>query len=222
MERVIDQITAHPLFLKLKDVVEDNPWHDHESALDHSLETYQIAKREISAKFIINPKAKKSFKKFVNTKIGGTSRGEVMVLIALVHDIGKILYTKEDGDKKSILVRLADGMTTAPDHEYWSSTIVGELLTDCGFTDKKVIEYIKKVIRLHNTFHDNYIMSFKDRPFSELINDLKSRAENVYIEALFNIYCDNFTAKVAQSAQGIRIRIFNEPSLYTERKYFIP
>lgn len=216
----VAKIIKHPYFLKLKTVIENNPWHDHEPTYDHSLKTYNIAKENISGDFITNKEAKKLFQAFIHEAITEFSRKDIMLLTALLHDIGKILSVDEDGKIRPILTKNEDGTTSFPGHEYYGSTIVPSLLEDCNFS-KETISSIQPVIRMHDTFSDSYMVTKKDWPTELLINDVKSRAEGLYIEALFNIYCDTYTASISEPARKVIVKIFNGPSLYTRRTYLV-
>ncbi len=124
MNNLIEKIILDPLFLKLKDVIENNPSHNHERVCDHLIKTRDIAQREISGEFIISPEAKKLFLEFVNEDLYGMKRADIMILIALLHDVGKILSVKEGDNLHPILVTNSSGITFLPGHEYWGSTIV--------------------------------------------------------------------------------------------------
>lgn len=219
-DELIQEIISSPLFLKLKDVIENNPWHDHESVYDHLIKTYKTAKEQINGNFITNPNAKKLFLEFVNSDFEGIKIFDTIIITALIHDIGKILYYK-DGDKEQPLRHEdSEGITRMPGHEYWGSTIVGNLLKDLNL-NPKVLEKITKVVRLHDTFNDSYLTNLDLNQIDKAIDDVKARAEGVYKEALFNIYCDVFTAKPSIESIKKIAQIFNQPSLYSKREYFI-
>lgn len=201
---LIEEIIKTPLFLKLKDVVENNPWHDHESVYDHSIKTKDIAKREIPGDFITNPEAKKLFLQFVNEDFYGMRRADLMILIALLHDIGKII---------SVKITDANGITSIPGHEYSGSTIVGKLLEPLSL-NSEIITYIIKGIRTHGAFQGEYFSSKKTWPIEAIINSIKSKAEGLYIESMFNNFCDVYTAPPFQPYKPIVIKIFSEPKLY--------
>jgi len=220
LDKLITTITNHPLFLKLKTVIENNPYHTNEDVYSHSLKTKDIARQIISGNFITNPEAKKRYDTFVNEDVSGMKRKNVMVLIALLHDIGKILYVKEAGSIRPILETRTDSSTSCPGHEYWGSTIVGSLLKELHFPDE-LIRYIARVIALHDTYNDGYWSAKAVWPMPQLINDVKSRAETVSIEALFNIYCDNYTVAISAPSRELIQKIYNEPSLYDTRGYII-
>ncbi len=220
LEEIIENIIQNPLFIRLKDVVENNPSHDHEPVYNHLIKTKDIAQREISGEFIINPEAKKLFLEFVNADFHGMKRVDIIILIALLHDVGKILSTKDRDSLHPILVTNSFGVTSLPGHEYWGSTIAEKFLKEFSL-DPQILSYISNVIRLHDTFNKDYWSSRKDWPIETILNDVKSRAEGLYKEALFNIYCDCFTAEPFQFSKEMIVKIFNEPNLYIEREYVI-
>jgi len=220
IEYIIQTIIKKKEFRKLKSVKENNPWHDHESVYDHSIKTMKIAKKEVKGKFITNHKAKELYFHFINKHIDGIKRADVMVLIALLHDIGKALSYKEGGQILPVVTTHKNGLTTAPGHQYYGSTLVEDLLTPLGFSPK-LIFYIAKIITLHDTFNDYYFTSKIDWDFTEIISDVKAQSEGLYIETLFNIYCDNYTAVASKLSRDFIIKLFNKPMLYVERKYFL-
>lgn len=219
-QEYIKKIIDNPLFLKLEEVVESNPYHDHEAVFDHLIKTKDIAKRQITGDFITNPEAKKLFLRFINEDFQGMRRTDIIILIALLHDIGKILKVKEGDSAETIMVTDSSGITSAPGHEYWGSTIVAKILQDLSIKPE-IITYIANVIRLHDSFGGPYWASKKDWPWDLILNDIKSRAEGFYKETLFNIYCDCFNAKPFESDKKMIIKVFNEPNLYIEREYVI-
>lgn len=220
LDLIVEKTINNSLFLKLKNVIENNPWHDRESVYDHLLKTYKIAKEQIEVDFIKNEEAKKSFLGFINEESDGVKIKDLMLITALIHDIGKILYYKENNQEKPLRHENANGITKMPGHEYWGSTIVPELLKDTGLS-KDNTQRIAKVVRLHDTFSDSYLGGLKDKDIDFVIDDIKARAEGFYKEALFNIYCDVFTATPSQQSIKRIIEIFNSPTFYTQREYFI-
>ena len=220
LEKAIQTIIQNTLFLGLKDVVENNAYHDHEPVYSHLIKTKDIALNEIKGDFITSLEAKKHFLKFVNENFQGMKRADIMILIALLHDIGKILSVKEDDNVRPIAVTDSSGTTSIPGHEYWGSTIIGTILQD--FTLKfEIITYIVNVVRLHDTFGGVFFDTRKDLSTETLLNDVKSRAEGLYKEAMFNQYCDCFSAKPFEYGKEMLIKLFNEPDLYKKREYVI-
>ncbi|HYM65569.1 MAG TPA: HD domain-containing protein [Candidatus Sulfotelmatobacter sp.] len=215
-----EKISTNPLFLKLKEIEENNEYHDHEKTYDHLIKTFEIAKKQITADFIKNETAKKLFLEFVNTPFENLNNGEIMLLTALLHDIGKILYYKDGENEFTLRHKNSDGIVSNPGHEYWGSKFVKEFVKDTELSEK-VIEKISKIIRLHDTFGAHYFEPKLNLSIEEIMDDVKARAEGLYIEELFNVYCDCFTAKPFEKSKNKVIEIFNQPSLYVKREYFI-
>lgn len=216
MDIIIEKIVNNPLFLQLKNVIENNPWHDHESVYDHLIKTHKTADEKISGNFITNPHAKKLFLDFVNENLGGVKRKDLILVTALIHDIEKVFYYKHKNNEKILTRKNASKIIKIPQQKYLKSNIVAELLKDTGFSQKN-IEIISKIVKLHDTFNDSYFYGLKNKNVNFIINDIKSKAEGFYIEALFNIYCDVYYAKISKDSIRKITEIFNSPYLYTNK-----
>ncbi len=220
IDKLIEKIINTPLFLRLKNVEENGPYHDHELTYDHLIKTKNIAQRELKAEFITNSDAKKAFLEYINENFYGFKKADLIVIIALLHDVGKILSVKENGIIRSIVITASDGETIIPGHEYWGSTIVSEFLKDLSLP-KEVIDYVSNVVGLHGEFQGEYLPSRRDWPMEKLLNDIKSKAQGLYIESLFNHYCDVHTAGPFKEVKPLVIKVFNQPELYIKREYVI-
>lgn len=220
LDSIVEKIIANPFFLRLEDSIENNSYHDHEKTYDHLIKTYTIAKEQIKGDFITNPDARRLFLEFVNTPLEELTNGDVMVLTALLHDVGKILSYKEGDVEQTLRHENSDGIVFNPGHEYWGSTIVSEFLKD-SVISVKIVDKIAAVIRMHDTFGAQYLTPKLNLPMPEIIDDVKARAEGLYKEAMFNQYCDCFTAKPFEACKAKVVEIFSEPSLYLKREYFI-
>lgn len=200
---LIGKIIKNPFFLKLKDVVENNPWHDHESVYDHSIKTKDIAKREISGDFITNHEAKKLFLRIVNEDFHGMRRIDLIILVALLHDIGKL-------ETPQIIV---DNMTQAPGHEVKGGEIVSQFLRSFNLTDQQ-IEYVSKLVGTHDCFQREYLPQRENLSIQDIVADMKTKADGLYIESMFNNFCDVYTAPPFQPYKHLVIKIFSEPKFY--------
>lgn len=203
MNADIQKIIQNPLFLRLKDIIENNAFHNHESVFDHLVKTKDIAFREINGNFITNPDAKKLFLGFVNEKMDGRKRGDLMILAALLHDVGKL-------ETPQVIV---DCMTQAPGHEAKGGEIVPRFLEGLSLTDKQ-IEYISKIVGTHNAFQEEYLSQRGNLPIQDIVNDMKSKPDGLYIESMFNNFCDVYDAEPFQPYKDLVIKIFSEPKLY--------
>ena len=219
LEKAVEQIKNNKNFLKLRNVIENNAYHNHESVFDHLVKTYEIAKREIKASFITNEEAKRSFEDYINQEIGGIKKKDLMLIFALIHDIGKVIVFEENGKKTSIVVTQPEGTTLAPGHEYWGSLIVEDMTKEAGFS-KEILLYLSKCVRLHGSFNTQW-MPHQDLGASELLPLLKLHCENIHVEQIFNGYCDCYTAAPFQGAIPIIHELLNNPDTYKSVKYYI-
>ena len=224
-DQIVSRIINNNHFIKLKKIVENvEGWHDHEDVFSHSLKTADIAKRERTGKFITNRKARTLFLKWMTEETYGMKRQDVVVLIALLHDCGKILNYHEGKNTKSLITKYPPqpSQTMCEGHEYWGGQLVVEkMLKTLGFTSK-LMQYIKTVVKVHGVFSNPYFPSKQNWSLPHIIADAKAQAGGYYKEAMFSMYCDGYTASAFTEGRKKIEEIFNDPSYYITRNYFIP
>lgn len=219
IETISQKIISSPLFLKLKEVTENNSYHDHETVYNHLIKTFEKAKLEIKGENITNPDAKTKYLEFLSQEVGGVKKEILIQILALVHDIGKMTSFTENGQTKPIVEQKPNGTTEAPGHEYAGSVIAKEVLKDTGLSNE-AIEYLAKGIRLHNSFN-GYFQQTGLVPANDFILSMKQRSEGMHVEETFNALCDNFSALPFKEALGLITAMFNNPDFYESREYFV-
>ncbi|HUQ85552.1 MAG TPA: HD domain-containing protein [Candidatus Limnocylindrales bacterium] len=223
LKLIIEQITTNSLFARLKDIQQNHKgWHDHESIFDHSVKTADIAKIVCEGDFITNPQADQLFSDWINEDLYRLKRKEIVVLTALVHDCGKILNTRDEEQFSTLSVQKPNyqNQNIFPGHEYWGGElVVPKILKDTDLPSGAK-QLIASVVKQHGVFSD-FFNSRKDWPIKDLINFVKSQAEGYYMESLFNMYCDGFTASGFLYGKKRIEELFNESTLYIKREYFI-
>lgn len=213
-----DKIIAHTYFQKAKDIVEDNVCHHKEKVYDHLLATAKRAEEAVKGEFITNKEAKKLFTSWMNEEKLGMKYKDVAVLIALLHDIGKILVYEEDGKTRHIVQTLKDDTTYAPGHEYWGSSLALKILTDIGvFGD--AVYFVAMVIKLHGSLMFPNFDKKKD--IKEHISDMKTLGQGLEKEILFNIYVDVTKCEMFGGWLEVVKEMFDTPEFYQPRKYFV-
>lgn len=219
IETISQKIITSPLFLKLKNVIENNPYHDHESVYDHLIKAFEKAKIEIKGEKITNPQAKEKYLEFLKQTVGGVRKEILLQILALIHDIGKMTCFNENGKIKPILEQKPDGTTQALGHEYAGSVIAFEVLKDTRLS-QEAIEYLAKGIRLHNSFNGYY----KETGLVDaktFITSMKQKSEGMHVEQTFNSICDNYSAIPFKPALSLITEMLNDPNFYEPREYFI-
>jgi len=220
IDELINKIKNVPKFLNLKKVIENNQYHYNQSVYDHILEVLERAVNFSSGDFIENEEAKRLFIEFTNQEIGELKIKDSMLLTALLHDVSKSAkYNDGDGKEQAVLKTDSNGKTEGQMHEYVSSLLAPQFLEDRGLSEEAV-NHVCKVIKLHDAFDEDYFKMVLDWPIEQIVDNVKLRAEGVYIEALFNIYCDCFTAKPFQFALKTIEKIFESPFLYSKRAFY--
>ncbi len=222
-QQLQEQIIVHPLFQKLTGIIENYPgYHDNESTYDHLLKTADVAKQILDGSFITNSQAKEKFLQLVDQKIHGTKLRTIMLITALLHDCGKLLLYKEDTETKPLRMGTTEGNTPMPGHPFWGGRIVvPAILKDLPLTSSAK-QMIADVIKVHDAYAEPYFTSKKDWSLAAIISDIKSGATGYYEEALFNQYCDCYSAEAFSLGKGIIEKVFNDPSFYNKRKYILP
>jgi hypothetical protein len=221
LKETLEQIKSHPLFLHLKDIVENSDgWHDKETVYDHLLKTANHANKFSSGNFITNPESREKFTSWMNEDFHGMKKSDGAILIGLLHDCGKILYYEEGGQKKS-LIKEINGQTSCPGHEYWGGRLVVPELLKTIKLAPEIKKFIAEAIKVHGAFSDNYFPSKKDWSIDTVVSDIKARANGYYQESLFNQYVDCYDAPAFEYGKKKIEEVFNYSYFYTAREYFI-
>lgn len=217
------QIIFHSLFQKLKNIEEYFPgYHEHETTYDHLLKTARIAEDNIDGHFITNPLAKERFLELVHQKMHGTDLQTIMILTALLHDAGKLLLYKESGKTKPLRVVDEQGFTPFPGHPFWGGRlVVPEILQDIDLTPGAK-QMIADIVKVHNAYEEPFFTAKKGWTLERIISEIKSGATGYYEEALFNLYCDCYTATPFAFGKNMIEKIFNDPAFYNKRLYLLP
>lgn len=216
LQKALEQIKNNKDFLKLKKVIENNAYHDHESVFDHLVKTHATAEKEIKADFITNKNTKEVFEEYINEEIAGIKKRDLMQIFALIHDIGKVIVFENN---QSMVKVNEDGNTVATGHEYWGSLIVGEITKEVELPED-ALNYLSKCVRLHGVFNNTWQANKTLNP-EELMRLLKLSSENIHIEQVFNGYVDCFSAIPFQPAIPTIHAILNNPDAYKPMKHTI-
>ncbi|MGI8420097.1 MAG: CRISPR-associated endonuclease Cas3'' [Candidatus Levyibacteriota bacterium] len=213
-----EKIITHPYFQKTKTIIENNVCHENESVYDHSLATAKRADECVTGAFVSNPKAKVLFNKWMQEEPFGMQYKHIAVVIALLHDIGKILVYEENSQQIPLNAIQEDGKTRASGHEYWGSTIVPEILCDVGLS-AELATYIANIVKLHGVLMMPHFV--KTKTLEEYISDMKTQGQGFEKEILFNIYADTANCPIFKSWLETVIQIFNIETFYQKRNYVI-
>lgn len=98
--------------------------------------------------------------------------------------------------------------------------VVPELLKNIPIS-REVKRYIEQVIEYHGLY-SAFFPSKEQWSLGEVMDNVKSYYCGYYIEGLFNMYCDGYTATAFEVGKRRIEELFNTPEFYIPREYFIP
>jgi putative nucleotidyltransferase with HDIG domain len=134
-----------PELYKLKDIVENNPWHNEESVFDHTISVLNNLEKIIRT-------LKKKVKQDLNKIIEKHSRKDLLIVATLFHDIGK----------GETIISLDSGVRCCPDHERVGAKKIEKILRRFNLS-KKESKIITDIVRNHGVIHD--IVGLRDKDF---------------------------------------------------------
>lgn len=210
LEEIAEQIINHPYFQKSKLPIENNGNHIDDPVFEHQMRTYEKAKDLVKGELITNSEAKTEFENLMNTEIEKIKTEDLLQIVSLLHDIGKIIVFNDNGKDFPLLRSLQNGKTDAPVHEYWGSLLAREILLELNLPTT-AIDYITNCIRLHNS---GFNFWFENIPNEKRLFEIKLRSENLHAEIIFGTYCDLFYGDGFKNQLNLPIEILNMPEAY--------
>ncbi len=159
-----------PEFYELKNVVENNDWHHKENVFDHTLSVLDNLEKAFR-------NLNKATEQFLNKKIDGITRKNLLKVAALFHDIAK---------KETIANN--NSLTLCPSHEDKGSIKARTILKRFKLSDKE-LKFILSIIKNHGLIHK--ILPPDNQNFQkEFASFKKSFLHNIYPELILLAFAD--------------------------------
>lgn len=157
-ERTVREVCKEVGFNETKNIIENNIVHSDESVYDHTLNVVSKFIRYLEFSFIDDLRTKNTARSYFSQRIGKLSRAELFILSAYIHDIGK----------RDVLRRDNEDNTTVIGHEKISAELSRKVLFKLRF-DKKDIQYVYDLIRLHSGFSLRFLDYLQSLRLTNLI-----------------------------------------------------
>jgi putative nucleotidyltransferase with HDIG domain len=158
-----------PEIYQLKEIIENNDWHNHESVFDHTLTVLRELKKIIKTS---SPKIKRE----LNKRIDNYRRKDLLFLAALFHDIGK---------RKTL--RKINDITWSSGHEREGAKKVKKILDRFDLSEKEK-RIVRKIVRNHGLIP---IIAYpKNNNLSREFNEFKSRYSDIFLELILLAIAD--------------------------------
>jgi putative nucleotidyltransferase with HDIG domain len=158
-----------PEIYQLKEVIENNDWHNHESVFDHTLTVLRELKKIIRDG---SPKIKKEF----NKRLDYYRRKDLLFLAVLFHDIGK----------KATLRKIND-ITSSSAHEKEGAKKVKKILDKFDLSEKEK-RIVRKIVRNHGLI--SIIVDPKNNNLSQEFKKFKSSYSDILLELILLAIAD--------------------------------
>lgn len=160
-----------PDFYELKDVIENNDWHNNESTFDHTLNVLKNYNN-----FLKQNKNKK-LEKYLNQKVDSLKRKDLLCLAIIFHDFGKKETLKLDGK-----------ISTFPLHEKISVLKIKKILTKLKLSasEKKIVN---SVISKHTSLYEMF--AFENEKLENQFNKIEKASGNYIIELVLLVLNDS-------------------------------
>lgn len=152
-----------PEIYELREVIENNDWHNNQSVFDHTILVLEKLKELLK-----RTNNKISF--YLNQKINNHTRKELLFLGALFHDIGK----------KETLVE-NNNLTWCYGHEETGFNKVKTILNRFDLSENEK-EIIAKIIKHHSEIH--FILESGNKKLEEQYNEFKANREDIFLELI--------------------------------------
>ncbi|MCK4589850.1 MAG: HD domain-containing protein [Nanoarchaeota archaeon] len=165
-----------PEFYELKDVIENNEAHVNDSVFNHSVNYIKKLQEFI-------PTLNKKIQKYLDQKIDNHTKKELLIIVALFHDIAKGETMAEK-----------NGETFCPEHELQGSIKVKPILERFDLTPKQK-DYILDTIKNHGHPH---VAVMSDAPEENLKKFVENFSNN-YIELIILAISDTMASQLDQS-----------------------
>ncbi len=135
-----------PELYELEKVIENNPWHNHESTFGHTLsvmeELRKLSRVPYLEKFLKDRQAALRLKKYLDSKLKDSPRKDLLFWAGLLHDFGK---------KETFVSK--DGISSFPEHEKISVLKARKILKRWNFPREEA-DFILKIIAHHSLIHE--------------------------------------------------------------------
>jgi hypothetical protein len=172
-----------PEFYELRNIVENNDWHDNDPVFNHVLfvseklgEVLENVKDEIST--------------YLGQKITNYTRKDILFLASLFHDIAKKETIVKDND-----------VTTCQNHEEVGSIKVKKILDRFDLSEKEKAVVVK-IVKNHGVIHhmlDSTILDPKGTNPDEEYQKFKSNYPEIFLELILLAMADTLGSQLVDN-----------------------
>jgi len=176
-----------PEFFELENFIENNAWHNNDSVFNHTLAVLDELEKLLKN---VNNK----INSYLNQKVDGHIRRELLFLGALFHDIAK----------SDVLVKNGD-LTSCPKHEEVGSEKVKSILDRFDLSDREKA-VVADIVKYHGEIH--IILNPKNNKTEEQFDKFKSERHDIFTELILLGMADTLGSQLKDNdPDGFKFRI---------------
>ena len=179
-------INELPELYELREVIENNEWHNHDSVFNHTMSVLKSCEN-------ILKDVNSQINSYLNEKIGTHTKKQLMFLANLFHDIGK----------KETMVQQGEDYCLAPKHEEVGAEKLRPMLDRIDLTEKEK-EFVIKLVKSHSAIHFIIAPEFKEKEYEEF----KITYKDIYLELIIMAMADTVGSQLNENnPEQFRFRI---------------
>jgi len=164
-----------PEFFELEKFIENNAWHNNDSVFNHTLAVLDELEKLLKN---INNK----IDSYLNQKVDGYTRRELLFLGTLFHDIAK----------SDVLVKNGDS-TSCPKHEEVGFEKVKSILDRFDLSDREKA-IVANIVKYHGEIH--IILDPNNDKINEQFNKFKSERHDIFTELILLAMADTLGSQL--------------------------
>jgi putative nucleotidyltransferase with HDIG domain len=161
-----------PELYEMQGLIENNAWHDHDPVFVHSVAVLERMRKNLALDFVTDPQVKTRIESHLDATVSDYSKLELLQVAALLHDIGKPMTLKKEGE-----------LTTCINHEAVGADFVPTILKRLSFQPAE-IEYIALLIKHHGLAHEVLDSSKTEEQLKEDFHRIKEQHRDIFVEMM--------------------------------------
>lgn len=176
-----------PELYSLERVVENNPWHDHQSVFDHVLEVFKGLEKVLNFLKFGESQTDK-IKSYLSEQVGQKTRLENLKIAALLHDIAK----------PDVVVYGKDGTVWCPGHELIAAARVKNFSDRFGLSssDESLVE---RIVRYHGFISEILNLMMANKSEEKYLRIFHDTVGDVSIELIIMMQADLLGSDLVKS-----------------------
>jgi hypothetical protein len=181
-----EQLYARPEVQALESVIESNKYHTEKNALVHTHQVNEAMVDTLEFDGVTDQAVKARLQAYVSEPVGDYTRGELLRVATVLHDVGKAMVDAED---KPLMLVKENGDTTSPEHAKCGAEPAYEILKYMGFSEADA-SYVKDVVHSHMRIFNLYDSLGQAKSPQKIMDRTVKGLDGQYLDVLLHSRAD--------------------------------